>query len=361
MVDVLAGDPALAERERARRKAAAGTKISGWTRKSRNELRHKVGRLDLTPLVSDGRHLDVLTLTCPGGTEEDPWDDRYWLLVAPSGAAYKRALARFRRRWVRAWGPIFAVLKMEFQRRGAPHEHLMAGLPDRDERDAIDGRTFRDWLGPTWAECLWHEVLAEHLGPRWHERLDVDPVAVLDGILPGAGAAYERHAAYGTRIGTRERRGRITDPKRAAEYFLKEGISAAKAYQDDPPEQWTSKGSGTGRIWQVWGLKEATAVIAMTPADGIAFGRLLRRWYRAQLAVAFLRPRHAGGGRRRRQLFVQNRGRVMVNDGANFTSQAARWLSTRHAVGSPNPPRGVLPPHPLQQIEQRRARVRVHA
>lgn len=34
-----------------------------------------------------------------------------------------------------------------------------------------------------------------------------------------------------------------------------------------------------------------------------------------------------------RALFVQNRGRVLVNDGAAFASQAARWLALRHEQG----------------------------
>jgi hypothetical protein len=361
MVDILAADPELAERERERRKASQGTKIYGWSRKSRNELRHKIGKLDLTPLMSDGRVLDVLTLTYPGGSADDPWFDAYWLLVAPDGPAVKRALARFRKRWERAWGPVFAVMKMEFQMRGAPHVHLMAGLPNPWARDEA-GRTFREWLGPTWAECVWHEILAPLLGKRWAgTRTSVEQMSALETVMPGAGGAYLRHATYGTRVGTRERRGRITDPKRAAEYFLKEGIASSKAYQDNPPAQWVENGAGTGRIWQVWGLKEDTVTIAMTPADGIAFGRLMRRWYRAQLAVAYQRPRHAGGGRRFRPLFTNNRGRVLVNDGAAFTAQVARWLASRDAVGSPNPPAGVLPPHPLRQIEERRSRVGLHA
>jgi hypothetical protein len=218
--------------------------------------------------------------------------------------------------------------------------HLMAGLPNPWVRDDV-GRTFREWLGPTWAECVWHEILAPLLGKRWAgTRTSVEQMAALETVMPGAGGAYLRHATYGTRVGTRERRGRITDPKRAAEYFLKEGIASSKAYQDNPPAQWVENGAGTGRIWQVWGLKEDTVTVAMTPADGIAFGRLMRRWYRAQLAVAYQRPRHAGGGRRFRPLFTNNRGRVLVNNGAAFTAQAARWLASRDAVGSPNPPIG---------------------
>lgn len=378
--DVADAEYGLSARERERRKELVGTKISGWSRKSRNELRHKIGKLDLTPLVGGGRVLEVLALTAPGrggvlGLDED--DDRFWMLVAPDGAAWHRALRRFRERWKYRWcqrvdesgrpildasgrktyEPVYAVLKMEFQRRAAPHEHFMAGLPEHPRRPGQVHPEFREWLSEAWAECLWFEVIrdapdpqraGQTMGRKWMDRDTMDVLYALEAVLPGAGGAFLQHLRAGTRVGTKERRGRITDPRRAAEYFLKEGISSAKAYQDEPPEQWTSKGRGTGRIWQVWGLQEATATVAVTPDVGIAAGRVARRWYRAELRHDVERASRLPFGpcrdqreqglrdrahrlRRRRGLFRQNRGRVMVEDGEAMGVQLARYLR-QHVV-----------------------------
>jgi hypothetical protein len=371
--EVADAEYSLAARERERKKELAGTKIMGWSRKSRNELRHKIGRLDLTPLAGPGRVLEVLTLTAPGtGGDPEAPEDAYWMLVAPDGAAWHRALRRFRERWKYRWCErvddagkpildpsgrktydlVYAVLKQEFQRRSAPHEHLMAGLP---ENSGCSGRIhpdFKEWLSEAWAESLWYEVVrdapdpdrpGQMMGRKWMTRPTMDVLLALEQVLPGAGVAYLKHLQAGTRVGTREKRGRITDPRRAAEYFLKEGISSSKGYQDEAPEQWTSKGRGTGRIWQVWGLKEATTTVAVEPHVGIAAGRVMRRWYRAELRHDVERANRIPFGpcrnereqglrdrawrlRRRRGLFRHNRGRAMVEDGEAFTMQLGRYL-----------------------------------
>jgi hypothetical protein len=373
-IEVADAEFSLSARERERRKELAGTKIFGWSRKSRNELRHKIGKLDLTPLVASGRVLEVLTLTAPGcgGMSESEDDDQYWMLVAPDGAAWHRALRRFRERWKYRWcerfdeagksvldpsgrktyDPVYAVLKQEFQRRSAPHEHLMAGLPEDPKRCGRVHCDFREWLSQAWTESLFYEVVrdapdpkrpGQKMGRKWMLRPTLDVLYALEAVLPGAGGAYLSHLRAGTRVGTKEKRGRITDPRRAAEYFLKEGISSAKGYQDQAPEQWTSKGRGTGRIWQVWGLKEATATVAVTPDVGIAAGRIARGWYRSELRYDVARAEllpfgptrdareqglrdRAWRNRRRRGLFRQNRGRVMVEDGEAFGTQLARYL-----------------------------------
>jgi hypothetical protein len=181
------------------------------------------------------------------------------------------------------------------------------------------------------------------MGRKWMTRPTMDVLLALEQVLPGAGGAYLKHLQAGTRVGTREKRGRITDPRRAAEYFLKEGISSSKGYQDQAPEQWISKGRGTGRIWQVWGLREATATVAVEPDVGIAAGRVMRRWYRAELRHDVERASRLPFGpcrnereqglrdrawrlRGRRGLFRHNRGRVMVEDGEAFTMQLGRYL-----------------------------------
>ncbi|MGH3923318.1 MAG: hypothetical protein ACRDTT_10690 [Pseudonocardiaceae bacterium] len=74
----------------------------------------------------------------------------------------------------------------------------------------------------------------------------------------------------------------------------------------------------------------------VSPAVGIAAGRVLRRWYRAKgltKRVTVRRVRRATGGvryrrsRRRKRLFTHGRGFVIVNDGPAFAAQLARYLS----------------------------------
>lgn len=361
-------------------------KIFGWSRKSRNELRHKMGKLDLSPVVDPGWLPETVTLTYPGvGDDPDAPDDRFWLPLAPGGAAVKRALQRFRKRFEYRWGryadgkriepgetvpddavvtqrPFYGVLKLEFQERGAPHLHIAGALPADDRYPGMVHRDFRGWLSEAWAECAWAELMAalpdpdrrgKTLGRKWMNRPEIvleedgtpsgrGYLEVLNAHHPGAMVAFLDHRKVGTRVGSKDTHGPMTDPRRFTSYFLKEGQGgAAKAYQDRPPEQWAK--TGTGRIWQVWGFREATAPRAVTPEDGIAAGRVMRRWYRSEIRRDVERASRLPFGpcrdkqeqglrdravrlRRARGLFQHNRGRVMVNDGERFTLQLARAL-----------------------------------
>lgn len=79
--------------------------------------------------------------------------------------------------------------------------------------------------------------------------------------------------------------------------------------------------------WGYRGLRTVLAVRRVTPAVGIAAGRVLRRWYRTQVRVQ--RVDHAAGRvyyrscRKRKRLFRHNRGFLTVNDGPAFVFQLA--------------------------------------
>jgi hypothetical protein len=230
----------------------------------------RLASLDWTPLTASGRLPAMVTLTYPGD----------WLAVVPDSAAMDRHLREFYKRFERAWGePLACAWKKEFQRRGAPHWHAYmtppAGVAGQlrevtavRRRPAVgDGLLFRRWLSAVWADVVAHPDPEER---RRHE-------------LAGTGVDY----AEGMRS---------ADPKRLAVYFSKHGQFRAKDHQNRPPREWDGK--PCGRFWGYRGLRPATAVVELDPADYDMITRTLRRYARAQgvtrLAAA---PRYRGGHR----------------------------------------------------------------
>ena len=347
-----------------------GTVIA-WSRKSRARLVARLSDLDYTRLygryrtcggcgrdygpegarcpvckstvstvVDRSRRLPAMvTLTYPGD----------WVTVAPTAQASVDHFERFCRRYARAWGePLVCVWKREFQERGAPHFHVSTTPPMgfTTVADPVTGQPvevdFRRWLSITWAEVVAHP----------------DPEERRKHLLAGTGVDY----AEGIRA---------TDPRRMAVYFAKYGTAGAKEYQHRVPEEWVTsylvcQGCGrdydqtwdecpdcgclegelvevgsAGRFWGYRGLRPVLAVRQVTPAVGIAAGRVLRRWYRAKgltREVSVARVDQATGRvryrrcRTRKRLMAHNRGFVVVNDGPAVASQLARYLT--QVVGS---------------------------
>lgn len=303
--------------------------ITGWSRKSRANMVRALCELDYEPMLADPTRLPAMvTLTYPGD----------WLAVAPTGKDSKRHLQALRRRFEKAWGePLKAVWKLEFQRRGAPHYHLLLVPPHGVSRTpgarataaarVGAGLPFREWLSAVWSDIVGHPDLEER---RRHR-------------LAGTGVDYAE--------GLKAR-----DPKRVAVYFTKHGSFQAKEYQHCVPEEWRGPGDGPGRFWGYWHLDRRTAVVEVEPGQAVQAARLARRWARAQgttRQVSVVRtpggvPRPAelvqsvagaqlldGKGRppRRRKVrrrvrrFGQGRGFISVNDGQMFAVQMARALS----------------------------------
>jgi hypothetical protein len=212
----------------------------------------------------------MLSLTYPAG----------WFPVAPDGAAVKRHLKLFRKRWESAWGePLRGAWKLEFQDRGAPHVHIgpvaapagkagagrrtayeaelvlwvLAGSEGRRPgfRSAVgDGLGFVKWLKVTWADIVNH--------PDQEERA--------------------KHEAAGTNFSVREGL-RCTDPKRLAVYFSKHGgAGGGKEYQHQVPGEWRSEGKTPGRFWGYWGIGVAQAAVPLGDRDELlAASRTLRK------------------------------------------------------------------------------------
>jgi hypothetical protein len=286
-------------------------RIHAWSRKSRSNMCRKLCELDYAPLFADPKRMPaLLTLTY----------SEQWEVIVPDGSVFKSHLWAFRRRWLRAWGePLRGPWKQEFQRRGAPHAHILTVPPHGHARSALDrwghpvvgaGMTFRRWLSAVWADV-------------------VDcPAQTREN--------FRRNLAAGTNIDFAEGL-RASDPKRVAVYFTKHGSFASKEYQNRVPAAWSEPGKGPGRFWGVWGLRPATRIVELEPAIHLQAARIARRWARAQGTTREVRvPRgiDVTTGRltlrrvRRRVTRMPNGvGWVSVNDGATFTAQLARALT----------------------------------
>lgn len=286
-----AGDGAdyLAVRARGRdADRPASRSITSWSSKSRSRMVLALAQLDYAPLF-DGLGLPVmLTLTYPGD----------WLPVAGSAKVCKAHVDALKKRFHRTYGrPLVGVWKREFQRRGAPHYHVLMCPPKH-------GPAFGPWVSRTWADVVGH--------PDPDER--------------------SRHAMAGTGLDYAEGM-RARDPKRLAVYFSKHGSYGAKEYQNVAPEAW---GTSVGRFWGVWGLEKVTAAVEVSEVEAVAAARTIRRWQRAngfRVQRQVWRTNTRTGAQRRRNsgVWVGARmrgvaGFAVVNDGPAFVGQLVRHL-----------------------------------
>jgi hypothetical protein len=281
--------------------------------------------LDYSPFIvmaRGGRLPAVVTLTSPGE----------WSEVFPSCEAWRAAIERFKTRYRRSWGDkIMGVWKDEYQRREAPHCHIWMAPPHgrSSEKYAHGGLLFREWLSLTWADCV-----------------------------GATGEEYAKHVRAGTGVDYAEGL-RATDPLRAAAYFLGHNSAGGKEYQHRVPEAWQETG-GPGRYWGYWGMRKAEARVEVDAADGVMAARLVRRHAHAQrVRVQRRRPRGGGwsvrsaypevvglagaemlAGRRaerrrktgmRQERLRNGRGWSVVNDGASFGADIARYLDLRRS------------------------------
>lgn len=225
-------------------------KVQLLSRWSMNRMIYRLASLDYTPLFEGGGRPIMLTLSLP-----DKWET-----IAPTPTEFQKVVKRFLARYQRAWGGrIIGVWKREFQRRGAPHLHVLMTIPEGRTRG--DGLLFRDWVGPTWAQvCLpagydarddrqRHAYRDHAMRGTTIEDADLEHVDLDDFI-----EQYELHAARGAHVSEQN----LIDPRRITAYFTKHGAFASKGYQNEVPELWEEAGEGAGRYWGYWGLEDAT-------------------------------------------------------------------------------------------------------
>ena len=213
------------------------TKVTSWSRRSRARMKMTLDTLDYSPLFADGWRVAMVTLTMPGAG---------WEECVPTPADFKYKVNRLKAEFKREFGfPLEGVWKMEFQRRGAPHLHILMAIPPM--KGHINGNRWRageDAEFPKWLSHTWARVV-------------------------GVKNAEERrkHIAAGTGIDYVDEQYR--DPRRIATYFSKHGAFAGKEYQNEIPELWRTaveNGAASGQFWGYWGLEKAMASVELNEA-----------------------------------------------------------------------------------------------
>lgn len=229
------------------------SRIRSWSSRSRSRMVEVLGTLDYSPFFATGEAPAMVTLTYPGD----------WLAVASDAAESRRHLLLFRKRFERAWGRrLLAVWKREFQRRGAPHFHLLMVPPT----GTVNGQSFPQWLSSTWASIVGASTECRCDAPAEHDgRLCWDSERARH-LLAGTGVDY--------RAGLE-----ASNPALVGVYFSKHGSFSGKDYQNVAPDEWTGS---VGRFWGVWGLAPVRASVEVAPAEGLAIARTLRRHSRSQ-------------------------------------------------------------------------------
>jgi len=298
--------------------------ITHWSARSRRNMIRRLAMIDHDSWKEPAWRLSMVTLTLP--------DD--WQAVCPTGAAWKAAFDRFRGRWLREFGWWQCAWKQEFQRRGAPHMHLMTRVPDDGWRSSR-GENFMTWLSRAWADVI-----------------DADRYTCRRcGVgcdCPRPDTEFRRHLAAGTNV---DFGFRGTDPKRIAIYFLKHSAKShdGKEYQHIVPDEWQQPGTGPGRFWGIAGLASIDVVIDLDRWAWVVVKRVLRHWHRANRSrIALARRARAISGlseQTRRQTLLDLRafgarrdrvlshetggGWVVVGDAPALLHQIARYARCR--------------------------------
>ena len=211
--------------------------VTEFSAASRRNLGRTIASVDWPSVIRPGHRLAAVTLTLPGD----------WRKTTPQPDVFYRHLRKFDKRYKRATGhSMSCVWKREFQRRKAPHYHLLMPLPL-----TIDDMAVQDWISKAWYESV--------------------------------GSGDERHLRAGTRVDWSEGM-RMSDANRAAAYFCgySGGKADEKAYQDEAPGDWTNDNGSVGRWWGTLGLEITTAEARLNERQVVDAKRILRRAMKAQ-------------------------------------------------------------------------------
>lgn len=289
------------------------SEITDWSAKSRSNMTKTIASLDYTEWEQADGALAMVTLTLPGD----------WQAVAPTGKRFKKLVENFRLRWRDAGMTWRCLWKLEFQRRGAPHMHLLMRVPA-----LVNGEIFETWLSRNWASVVGASKVVDRE----------------DGS-----SEYSRHLAAGTGVDFSGQD--FSDPTRISMYFA--GHSAkttdGKEYQHIVPEEWQAPGAGPGRFWGFSGLKKAVVEVDMPQKDYDRTQRIMRhvakarawrvavlrergRWIREGKDLAGFKPSQVRGKKIRRSQFGGgggfNGGWCLMNDPIAFAFDLSRYLES---------------------------------
>lgn len=146
--------------------------VTGWSAESRRRM---VKTLEALPWDRLGR-LAWIGLTYPAEYPED-------------GRIVKRQFDNWLNRWRRAFGQPVGAWKIEYQRRGAPHYHVLLTWPEGRSVEDL-----RQWVGATWYEVC-GRISVDHLkaGTKcdvW--RMEDSPAAYFAGYGQKASKEYQQ-------------------------------------------------------------------------------------------------------------------------------------------------------------------------
>lgn len=276
-------------------------RVREWSRASRRRMTRTLAELDYSEWSGQGGVLAMVTLTLPGS----------WQVVAANGRQFKALIRAFLERWRRAIGSVRGLWKLEFQKRGAPHLHMLVRVPAM-----VGTLVFEQWLSETWADIC-AESLSDDELTEWI-----------------ASGEYSKHLSAGT--GVDFSGVKFSDPRRTSVYFLKHSAKTMddKEYQHIVPEEWRAEGAGPGRFWGYWGLRRARAELEVDHHGFIRARRILRKVAAARAALVDLQRRRAAGesawSMRRpkvRSFGAAGGGWVLVNDGIALAWDVGRALA----------------------------------
>lgn len=251
-----------------------------------------------------------VTLTYPRQWESDP---RRW----------KRDLDAFRKRLVRRWGKLAAFWKLEPQKRGAPHFHLMlwmerwhlSGLERRGKRwkpnekrhvDVWAGGVLREFIG--WCAEAWYEVV---------------------------GSGDERHRNAGTSV-------EVVRSVNGSKWYASKYIGKECEFRTDQLiDRETGEILSVGRYWGVWARKKLPSGrkrwVTVEPETWLKMRRALRRLTgrRGALTGTYRNTTLFVGDEAVRQLLRHYAGRWAWEMGGKFHAWAEpikqRWAAQESA------------------------------
>lgn len=195
------------------------------------------------------------------------------------GRQVKRHLKAFRRAWERKWGSVCGAWKLEFQRRGSVHLHLVLYVP------------CRDWWAERGRSTQWKLQPIGVRQTQWGEELiEVERPDVL--WVPKRGPVMSLSVHGQTWV--RETWQRITGAENRivdwrpwkdqtqgvgwAWYFAGYSTKKSKEYQEEAPEG----SSGWGRRWGIWGVQPVWEAVEVSAHAVYEVRRIHRGLQRAR-------------------------------------------------------------------------------
>jgi hypothetical protein len=268
--EVLDGSTEVPRRTRGR--------ITAWSKKSRANLIRRMSSTDWRPMLAWSA-APMVTTSYPGP----------WTAFAPTRRHVARHLEAFKESYRRAFCrdagvPVMGAWKIEYQRRGAPHLHILLPIPP-----GMTLHAYRAWVRETWHRIIWADG-----GPTLLRLL-----ALIGHDADAAAAIYAEHESRSLWAGTAvdEAEGaRLRDPRRIALYFLGHSLSHAadggKEYQHVVPPSYAGR---AGRWWGIWGCEDTSEVRYVDAGTWWALREALAAYAESQGRIAFQGGRMFGG------------------------------------------------------------------